>query len=79
VSVNQIGSLMSVFVTEKPVEDYTTATASDTAAYADYFGYLLDHGIYVAPSQFEAMFVSAAHTDEELERTVAAVAAVFEG
>jgi glutamate-1-semialdehyde 2,1-aminomutase len=49
--------------------DYDTATASDTSAYAEYFGYMLDNGIYTAPAQFEAMFVSAAHTQEDIEQT----------
>lgn len=67
--VNQIGSLLSVFFTEGPVQDYDSALASDTKAYGAYFGEMLDQGVYVAPSQFEAMFVSAAHTDEEIEET----------
>ena len=67
--VNQIGSLLCAFHTDKPVVDYDTATASDTKAYAEYFGYMLDHGIYTAPAQFEAMFVSAAHTQEDIEQT----------
>ena len=67
--VNQIGSLLSAFFTTGPVEDYDSATASDTKAYAAYFGAMLEQGVYVAPSQFEAMFVSAAHTEEEIEET----------
>jgi glutamate-1-semialdehyde 2,1-aminomutase len=70
VRVNQIGSLLSIFFTTGEVADYASATASDTAEYARYFGYLLDRGIYVAPSQFEAMFVSDAHTQEDLTRTI---------
>jgi glutamate-1-semialdehyde 2,1-aminomutase len=70
VQVNQIGSLLSIFFTTGKVADYASATASDTAEYARYFGYLLDRGIYVAPSQFEAMFVSDAHTQEDLTRTI---------
>lgn len=70
VSVNQIGSLMSVFFTEDAVTDYESATHSDTKQYADYFGYLLDRGIYVAPSQFEAMFLSDAHSKEDVECTI---------
>ena len=70
VRVNQIGSLMSVFFTEDAVTDYESATHSDTKQYADYFGYLLDRGIYVAPSQFEAMFLSDAHSKEDVERTI---------
>ncbi len=69
VTVNQIGSLMSIFFTSGPVVDYESAVASDTKRYADYFGYLLDHGIYVAPAQFEAMFVSDAHTEDDLQKT----------
>ena len=67
--VNQIGSLLSAFFTTGPVEDYDSAIASDTKAYAAYFGAMLEQGVYVAPSQFEAMFVSAAHTEEEIEET----------
>lgn len=70
VTVNQIGSLMSIFFTDHAVEDYEAAAGADTKAYAEYFGFLLDHGIYVAPSQFEAMFVSDAHTGEDIERTI---------
>lgn len=67
--VNQIGSLLCAFFTGQNVTDYETATSSDTKAYAEYFGALLEHGIYVAPSQFEAMFVSAAHSDEDIKKT----------
>ena len=70
VSVNQIGSLMSIFFTGDAVTDYESATHSDTKQYADYFGYLLERGIYVAPSQFEAMLLSDAHSKEDLERTI---------
>lgn len=79
VAVNQIGSLMSIFFTDRPVEDYASATTADTAAYADYFGFLLDHGIYVAPSQFEAMFVSDAHTEADIEETIAVMQQYFAG
>lgn len=78
VCVNQIGSLMCVFFTHQKVTDYDSATSSDKAAYADYFGYLLDRGIYVAPSQFEAMFVSDAHSDEDLKRTADVVEEYFQ-
>ena len=70
IHVNQIGSLMSAFFTGENVKDYTGATSSDTKAYADYFNYMLETGIYVAPSQFEAMFISAAHSDEDIQRTI---------
>lgn len=71
--VNQTGSLLSAFFTFGPVRDYDSATSSDTKAYADYFGRMLEQGVYVAPSQFEAMFVSIAHTDEEIEETCRAI------
>lgn len=70
VSVNQIGSLMSIFFTPDAVEDYDSAVKSDTKKYAEYFGHMLDNGIYIAPSQFEAMFVSDAHTNEDINRTI---------
>ena len=69
--VNQIGSLMSVFFTDRDVTDYESTQTSDTKRYARYFSFMLDRGIYLAPSQFEAMFVSAAHTDGDIERTIA--------
>ncbi len=76
--VNQIGSLMSVFFTEQPVVDYETAIKSDTEKYADYFNYMLGKGIYLAPSQFEAMFVSSVHSNEDLERTCDAIKEYWE-
>ena len=60
---------MSIFFTSKEVVDFDSAKTSDTEAYAAYFNAMLLAGIYLAPSQFEAMFVSAAHTDEEIEKT----------
>jgi glutamate-1-semialdehyde 2,1-aminomutase len=69
IKVNQIGSLLSAFFTEKEVKDYNSAVTSDTGRYAAYFGAMLEQGIYVAPSQFEAMFVSAAHSEADIEKT----------
>lgn len=68
--INKIGSLMSAFFTDQEVKDYAGAVSADTEAYAEYFGYMLENGIYVAPSQFEAMFVSGAHSDEDIARTI---------
>lgn len=68
-TVNRVGSLLSAFFTDGQVKNYTDAKKCDTDKFADYFGYMLDSGIYVAPSQFEAMFVSCAHSDEDIERT----------
>ena len=67
--VNRVGSLLSAFFTDVPVTDYETAKTSDTEAFEKYFSYMLENGIYVAPSQFEAMFISATHTDMDIERT----------
>lgn len=69
VHVNQIGSLMSVFFTDQEVVDMDTSISSDTVRYAKYFSYMLDNGIYLAPSQFEAMFVSYAHSKEDVSKT----------
>lgn len=69
VCINRVGSLMSVFFTDKKVTDFDTATSSDTDKYAAYFNYMIENNIYVAPSQYEAMFVSYAHSDDDIERT----------
>lgn len=69
VKVNQIGSLLCCYFTEQEVTNYDAATSSNLERYTSYFSHMLDHGIYVAPSQFEAMFVSAAHTEEEIKKT----------
>ena len=69
VCVNQVGSLMSLFFTDEKVVDYDTVQTSDTNRYSAYFKAMLKEGIYLAPSQFEAMFVSAAHTDKDIEKT----------
>lgn len=71
--VNRVGSLMSVFFTNVSVVDYKSALTSDTSRYSKYFNYMLEHGIYVAPSQFESMFISNAHTDEDIKKTIQAI------
>lgn len=71
-TVNQIGSLLSVFFTDKPVTDFAGAKSSDTERYAAYFREMLKQGVYLAPAQFEAMFVSAAHIINDLTWTVTA-------
>lgn len=68
--VNHVGSLASLFFTDRPVRNYTDALTADTAAFGAYARYLFENGIYCAPSQFEAMFLSTAHTDVELNRTL---------
>lgn len=62
--INQVGSMLTLFFTATPVVDFTTATQSDTAAFGQYFRNMLDHGVYLPPSQYEAMFISTAVTDE---------------
>lgn len=75
--VNQAGSLLSVFFTDKEVKDYDSATSADKVGYANYFAYLLNEGIYTAPSQFEAMFVSDAHSSEDIEKTCDVISTYF--
>ena len=72
--LNHIGSLGCVFFNDgSSVEDYESAQLCDTTQYTRYFKVMLENGIYLAPSQFEAMFLSLAHSDEDLERTLNAV------
>lgn len=71
-TINRIGSMVCPFFTDQKVVNYDTAKQSDLAKFRSYFGNLLDLGVNVAPSQFEGMFVSAAHTDEDIEATIAA-------
>jgi len=72
VTVNRVGSMFTFFFTAQPVTDYESAKRSDTACFARFFQAMLTEGIYLPPSQFEAAFVSTAHTDEDVRRTVAA-------
>ncbi len=75
--VNHVGSLGCVFFTDRPVENYADAKTSDTKKFADYFNYMLKNGVHLAPSQFEAMFLSAAHTRDELCRVLELVRGYF--
>ena len=68
--LNHVGSLGCIFFTGENVIDYESAQTSDTAKFTEYFKYMLENGIYVAPSQFEAMFLSTAHTEEDLKKTL---------
>lgn len=77
-SVNRVGSLMTLFFTKGHVHDYTTAAKSDTGRYACFFRYMLDNGVYFAPSQFEAAFLSAAHSREDIEFVINAFDAFCE-
>lgn len=77
VRINQVGSLVAPFFTPDSVESFTGAAKSDLKKYAAYFEKMLTRGIYLAPAQFEAMFLSFAHTDEDIEETLSAAAQVF--
>ena len=68
--VNGIGSLSTIFFAPQPVTNYTDAKRSDTKLYARFFREMLNRGIFLAPSQFEAAFVSAAHTESDIDRTI---------
>ena len=68
--INHIGSLGCIFFTDRPVTNYAEAKTSDTKKFGEYFSYMIKNGIYLAPSQFEAMFLSAAMTEEELANTL---------
>ena len=74
----RIGSMLSVFFTDKKVCDYKTAKTSDTNNYAAYFREMLKQGIYLAPSQFETMFISASHTIDDIEKTISANQKAFD-
>src|SRR5579872_1882563 len=71
------GSLLTLFFSCEPVTDYAAAKKCDTRRFAEFFRAMLDRGIFLAPSQFEAIFVSAAHTDADIERTLAACREIF--
>ncbi len=77
--VNSVASLGCMFFTEHPVTDYATAKQSDTKAFSEYFRYMLNQGIHMAPSQFEAMFLSDAHTEEEIGETLDVIEGYFSG
>jgi glutamate-1-semialdehyde 2,1-aminomutase len=77
VTINRVGSLMTVFFTREEVTDFGAASRSDGERYAAWFHAMLRRGIYLPPSRYEAMFVSAAHARRELDRTVSAARASF--
>jgi glutamate-1-semialdehyde 2,1-aminomutase len=72
--VQRVGAMATLFMTDGPVRNFEEAHAADTERYGALFRHLLAHGVYVAPSQFEALFVSLVHGEEEIDRTIAAVA-----
>lgn len=81
VAINRVGSMLTVFFTRQPgqkVENFADATASDTARFGAFFNAMLDNGVYLPPSQYEAWFVSLAHTDEVIEQTIDAAGSAFQ-
>jgi glutamate-1-semialdehyde 2,1-aminomutase len=76
-TANRVGSMFTGFFTAQPVTDYVSAKRSDTQRYARFFHAMLDAGVYLAPSQFEAGFVSLAHTEEDIAATLAAAGTAF--
>ena len=73
----RVGSMFCAFFSKEPVYDWTTAARCDTKAFASYFRAMLQEGVYLAPSQFETAFVSISHSEQDLERTIAAAAKCF--
>ena len=79
VRINRVGSMLTVFLTGQVVTDLDSATASDTKCFAKWFHGMLNRGVYLPCSQFEAMFVSAVHSDEDVQQTIAAASSAFSG
>jgi len=75
-SWNRVGSMATLFFTRGPVTGWATAEDSDREAFSEYFNAMLDRGLYLAPSPFEALFLSTAHTTEDIDRTIDAIRAV---
>jgi glutamate-1-semialdehyde 2,1-aminomutase len=76
-TINRVGSMLTPFFCRGPVFDFASAKASDTARFAKFFHGMLARGVYLPPAQFEAAFVSLAHTERDIDETVAAAAAVL--
>jgi glutamate-1-semialdehyde 2,1-aminomutase len=77
VVVNRVGSMFTFFFTTEPVTDWDSAKRCDTARFAKFFHFMLERGVYLAPSQFEAGFVSGVHSEEEIQKTVDAAREFF--
>jgi glutamate-1-semialdehyde 2,1-aminomutase len=76
-TANRVGSMFTGFFSDEPVTDYASAKRADTARYARFFHAMLDGGVYLAPSQFEAGFVSLAHTEADIDATIKCAADAF--
>jgi glutamate-1-semialdehyde 2,1-aminomutase len=74
---NRVGSMFTWFFQPGPVTDWATASKSDSQAFGKFFGKMLDQGIYLPPSQYEAAFLSAAHTEEDIQKAIAAAKQSF--
>ncbi|HKR79884.1 MAG TPA: aspartate aminotransferase family protein, partial [Nitrospira sp.] len=74
---HRVGSMMTSFFTSEPVVDWNSAKRSDTKRYGQFFRRMLEQGVYLAPSQFEAAFLSTAHTPADIERTIKAARVAF--
>jgi glutamate-1-semialdehyde 2,1-aminomutase len=74
---NRVGSMFTWFFTPDPVTDWNSASKSDTEAFGRFFRAMLDSGVYLPPSQFEAAFLSAAHSEEDVRRTIEAAKQAF--
>ena len=77
ITVNRVGSMFTFFFTPDPVTDWESAKRADTRRFGQFFHWMLDRGIYLAPSQFEAGFLSAAHSEQDIGRTVEAAREFF--
>jgi glutamate-1-semialdehyde 2,1-aminomutase len=77
VQAARVGTMLGLFFADEPVTDWETASLADTDRFARYFEVMLNRGVYLAPSQFEAAFLSTAHGEEEIEQTISAAAAAF--
>jgi glutamate-1-semialdehyde 2,1-aminomutase len=78
ITVNRVGSMFTFFFTPGPVKDWESAKRADAGRFRQFFHWMLDRGIYLAPSQFEAGFLSAAHSEQDIARTVEAARQFFE-
>ncbi len=78
ITINRVGSMFTFFFSSTPVTDWESAKTCDTARFGKFFHFLLERGVYIAPSQFEAGFISAAHTEEDIRSTVTAAREFFE-
>ena len=79
ITINRVGSMFTFFFTPEPVTDWESAKRSDTERFGKFFHFMLERGVYLAPSQFEAGFVSAVHSEDDIRRTTEAAREFFAG